>query len=75
MSILKNELSKGTWIETEGTDRTKYYRKGMALLNGKLESILAGLPDTMFSIPAKTKLHTGYVYLEDNVLIFSIEKD
>jgi hypothetical protein len=70
----------GTWLEPEqmcwfgGRERRGYAR----CPNGKLQLVIAGLPDTFFSIPARArirgKLVKGFLTIEDTGLVFTPDK-
>lgn len=72
--------NKGTWIDPEekAYPNGAMHRKGKALFDEKLISFKAGIPDTFFSIPAKTiiegKTVNGWISCDDNILVFHANK-
>lgn len=72
-------MEKKTWIQEEqyAYPNGGQTRRGAALFSdGKIRRVWGGIPDTMFSIPAHTRVNKKYVHgflyynTEDNLLRF-----
>jgi hypothetical protein len=79
---MRQEFAKGTWLDPEElcypSGSISAGRKAKALCSdGRVRTCQVGIPDTFFSIPARTKAFgrsvTGYCYMsehwEDDVVI------
>lgn len=72
---MRQTFAKGTWLDPEElsypSGSITAGRKAKALCSdGKVRTCQVGIPDTFFSIPARTKAFgktiTGFVHISDN---------
>lgn len=70
-----------TWLECEelSGETAREWRRAVArCLDGNLRLVRCGLPDTMFSVPARVMIKgrrvTGFIMIEGEELTFTEEK-